>query len=578
MIKTIFKRIIRVIKDMHGAIRTKSVFGFGQDVGNWLDQYISEDNRKTKLIVILSALGIVLFLVAAISLPFKDQLFNLLYPKPRSQAGVCDGKSSIPAVRSGFVYTGGDLNQEITALNTSLYYTYDSSLGPGKQVHMIGKYTANYADPLSLSLLMGDNLSNTEFKGLGGKIPAGWTFLTAGGSGEAEVETATEHTIDSQTSVRIINHKSPSGTQLAQSFKETIKEGDMVVFGTWVKTSTPEAVKFFLQEDKASYREFSQNISSIKSGKWNFILGYGQVPAGITNFQLVLRVTGQENTAWFDRPVAVVIHGKSNQVLAKLVSERCGSAWFIDNEPGIDATTDPYMMEPVSAEVYALIYQQFYQTIKEADSAAVVLPGGLTTTFLDAWRSASKKFFNTEPALDALNIHYLASSSNQWSDESDLQKYLAELNSYMSAVPGWQGKPIWISQLGVSSAAPGGGVDFLKASLKFLEGNNLNIAKWFWFDTCGLNSNLSPLFEAKNKICSWPNKLTKLGKAYVVPKPTPTSIPSVTPSSSSTSSAQIQAPTPTATALPTLIPSPVSTASASTLPAPEEASPTGGGR
>ncbi|MCL4366393.1 glycosyl hydrolase [Patescibacteria group bacterium] len=544
-----------------------------QDVGTWLTEYSNRESKKTRLVITLSALGIILFLTSALFLPFKDRLFNLLYPKPSSQATFCSGNSTIPAEKQGFVYTGGDLSQEIEVLNTPLYYTYDTSLGSGKKVYMVGKYASNYADPLGLHLLMGDNLSNTEFKGLGGQNPTGWTSLTAGGSGNANIETAKDNILNSQTSVKINNRKSPSGTQIVQTFKEKVNEGDIVVFGAWVKTQTPEAVKLFLQADKTPFTQFGQITTPIQAQKWNYVLGYGKVPASVTNFQMVIRVAAQESTAWFDQPTAVVINGKPSKELSKLVLERCGSAWFVGNEPGAESSLDPYIMEPVSPEIYALIYHQFYQAIKEVDPQALVLPAGIgggkgsftPKAFLDAWRTAYKGFFNVEPPLDGLNIHYLATDVARWSNASDLEKYLGEMRAYMESMPLWKGKPIWISELGVGNNAPNGGVSFMKASLKFLENNNLNVAKWFWLDTCGFNPALTSLFNSNNKICAIPAKLTLLGESYVLPKPTPTATPSVAPTLSATPSAQVT-PTPSAgsgspTSAPTVLPTPASTAS-----------------
>lgn len=571
-----FKKIIKVIQNLK---HNSSVLN--QDIGGWSDQYEKGQNRKTKIVIILSALGIVLFLGIAILLPFRDKLFNLLYPKRSLQAAFCDGNSLIPSEQQGFVYTGGDLSQEIEALNTSLYYSYDTSLGPNRKVFLIGKYASNYTDPLGLHLLMGDNLGNTEFKGLAGQSPVGWISATAGGSGDVVVETLKDNTLSSQTSVKITNHKSPSGTQISQVFKDNVSEGNLIVFGTWVKASDSTAVKLFIQEGKAPFTEFGQMITPIKAGKWNFVLGYGKVPAGVTTFQIVLRVTGQENIAWFDHPAAVVINGKANQQLTRLVSERCGSAWFIDNEPKVDSTMDPYIMEPVSAEIYALLYDQFYKAIKEIDPAALVLPGGLAwaadgnagyspKVFLDSWRTAYKGFFGTEPPLDALNIHYLAVDSSRWLNAKNLENYLGGLRIYIDGVLEWKGKPIWISELGVSSGAPNGGIDFLKSSLKFLGNNNLNIAKWFWFDTCSFNPNLVSLFQSKSKICTWPVKLTNLGENYSLPKPTVSPVPSISPNLVSTPSAEVIAtpiltPTPTATASAILVTPTPSESTASSL-------------
>jgi len=567
----IFQRIIKKVQELY------SNNSFNQNISAWQEKYNQEDKKGTRLTIIVCVLGILLFLGTAILLPFKNRLFNLLYPKNPSMASYCDGRSHLSSEKRGFVYTGGDLNEQKQALNTALYYTHDASIASDKQIYMVGKYAVNYADPLGLNLLMSDNLSNTEFRGLGGQSPGGWTILTAGKSGSATIDTAKDNVLDNQTSVKITNHKSPSGTQINQSFKESVKEGDLVIFGTWVKTQTPDTVKFFLQENKDPYKEFGIISTPIKAGKWNFIVGFGKVPSGVTNFQLVLRVTGQEQTAWFVRPVAVVINAKPNNKLSELVSKRCGSVWIIDNEPGADTKVSPYIMESISAEIYALVYHQLNQAIKEVDPAAYILPAGSTWTpsSLDAWRAAYKGFFNTEPPLDALNIHYLATDSSRWSNVSDLETYLGRLKTYTAAIPEWQDKPIWITQLGVSTQAPNEGRDFVDSAMNFLEKNNLNVAKWFWFDTCGYDPALSSLFESKNRICSWPAKLTLLGKNYSVSKTS--SVSSLEPVSISTPSVTIPA---LASQKPLVLPSltPVPTASSSgrilkTIPMQNQASP-----
>ncbi len=512
-----------------------------QKIEDLLNTFSQDEKSRRRWTITLSALGVVLFLILAAVLPFKDTLFNLLYPKPASRAGVCPGSSQVPATRAGFVYNGGDLSQETEVLGTSLYYTRDLSLGPKKKIFLIGKYVGGGGGPLGLNTLMGDNLSNFEFQGAGGQPPAGWKFLTAGRSGEAVIETARLNVFSGQTSVKITNHKSPFGTQLAQSFKRQVAEGDLVIFGSWVKTLNPAGVKILLQNDASPFEDIGQISTAAVAGQWNFVLGYAKIPPKVTSFQLVLRVASQESEAWFDAPVVAVIDAKANTQITKLVSERCGSAWFVGNEPGKESSSGSIVMAPVTAEIYALIYRQFYQAIKEIDPGALVLPGGFAgppssfdgqggysfKSFLDGWRTAYKNFFGDEPPLDAMNLHYFATNSNSWSDPSDLENYLQKVHSYMKEVPGWGGKPIWLSELGVASSAPNAGVDFAKSAVQFLAGNSLDIAKWFWFDTCGYNPGLAPLFESNNRICTWPVKPTLLGKIYraLMPTPTPTSTP-----------------------------------------------------
>src|SRR3990172_13167794 len=76
---------------------------------------------SNKFIVPISVTGLLIFLIVALAFPFKDRIFDRLYPKPKSQAAVCSGSLRIPSQRSGFVFTGGDMGQAISSLNTPLY-------------------------------------------------------------------------------------------------------------------------------------------------------------------------------------------------------------------------------------------------------------------------------------------------------------------------------------------------------------------------------------------------------------------------------------------------------------------------
>lgn len=549
-----------------------------------IGRFVAQYGKKNRLIISLSVIGLVLFLSVAFIFPFKDKLFEVLYPKPKSQAAVCSGNSQVSAEQSGFVYTGGDLSQAIKMLGTPLYYSYDVNSGPQKQIYIIGSSIYNLADPLGLQLLMDNNLSNTDFKGLWGQDPTGWNMLTSGRSGGATIDTVVDNTVNSGTSIKISNHKSPSGTQITQVFKKAVSEGQIIVFGAWVKADDPSSIKIVLQNNQPPSQEFGSIVNQIEPNKWTFAVGFAKVPQGVSSFQLVLRVNGQEKTSWFSGPVAAVIDPTANnQTLAQMVLQRCGSAWFIDDEPGWSQSLTPPFIKPLTPEIYALVYNQYYSQIKSIDPSAIVMPGGLAgapnafdsasgyspKTFLDSWRTAYKGFFNSEPPIDAFNIHYLAASSTEWSGSKDLTDYLTKVRSYMDQIPEWKGKPIWIGKLGVADKAPNGGIDFMQAAVDFLKSNKLNITKWFWFDTCGYNGQLASLFNSNNKICSWPMQLTALGRTYLslvaIPTPTqsgttpipaqltPTAIPSLASQPTSTPSAVA---TPTPTPVPTAIPTP----------------------
>src|SRR3972149_3622575 len=53
---------------------------------DFLNKFFLESSKKTRVVVSISTIGVVLFLVIASLFPFKDQLFNILYPKPVSRA------------------------------------------------------------------------------------------------------------------------------------------------------------------------------------------------------------------------------------------------------------------------------------------------------------------------------------------------------------------------------------------------------------------------------------------------------------------------------------------------------------
>lgn len=536
-----------------------------------LVRLFNQYRRNTKLIISISVVGIVLFLIAALALPFRNKIFEAFYPKPKSQASACSGNVQFPANRGGFVFTGGDLEQAISSLKTSLYHTNDLSLGPKKTVFTIGKYTQNQADPLGLRLLMGNNLSNIDFKGLGGKMPVGWDLITDS-DGAASVDVMPENVLSGGSSVKVANSKSSSDTQISQVFKKTVSENQLVVFGTWVKTAGKANVKISLQNSKSPNQEFGNvDVKDMESNNWTYLVGYGKVPVGVTNFQLVLKVSGSNQAAWFNSAAATVISSDQNQAISDLVLARCGSAWMVDDGPGWDQTSTP-VQKPLSADIYALLYHQFYTLIKNTDPSAKVLPGGLMgapiifegksdyspKVFLDNFRASYKSFFNSEPPIDALGIRYLAADKNRWMGSEDLENYLSKLRDYMNKVNDWKETPIWLTRLGVSKNAPNEGLDFMQAAIKFLVSNNLKIEKWFWYDTCGFNSQLSPLFVATDKVCSWPMKLTPLGEAYValntIPTPSPT--PTSTPKASTTPT-----PTPVQTPIPNS-PAQISTSSA----------------
>lgn len=523
---------------------------------DFLARLFNRYRRNSKLIFLTSIVSIMIFLFVALAFPLKDRIFERLYPKPKSQASSCSGTLQIPENRGGFIFTGGDLDQAVSSLQTSLYDTYDLNLAPKKSFFVIGRYAQNPADPLGLRLLMENNLINADFKGLPGQAPGGWNALTSQ-DGSASVDTQPDNTVNG-TSIKLTNNSS-SSTQISQAYKKSVAEGQYVVFGSWVKTENAADVKVSIQNSQSPNQEFgSVDTSKVESNRWTYVLGYGKVPQGVTNFQIVLKVSGAGKTAWFDGAVAEVNSSDTNQTIANLVLQRCGSAWMIDDAPGWEESNSAPFIKALPADLYALIYSQFYSQIKNADPSSRILPGGLMgapivfdsktgyspLVFLDGFRTSYKNFFNSEPPIDILGIRYLATDKNRWDGSDDLINYLAKLRDYMDKVAEWKGKPIWLTRLGVSKDAPNGGVDFLQAATKSLSGNNLNIEKWLWYDTCGFNAQLAPLFTSSSKICSWPIKLTALGQAYVTANALPISTPALPIQEGSTA-------TPSATVAPT---------------------------
>lgn len=106
--------------------------GIPQDL-NPLSSFLKQYSRKTKFIISLSVLGLILFLSVTAAAPFKDQLFSRLYPKPKSHAQeaitnqdfvityrgkVCSGDNCFwesvftgdPNNLNNLVYTGGNVN------------------------------------------------------------------------------------------------------------------------------------------------------------------------------------------------------------------------------------------------------------------------------------------------------------------------------------------------------------------------------------------------------------------------------------------------------------------------------------
>ncbi|MDD2823350.1 MAG: hypothetical protein PHQ59_04710 [Candidatus Daviesbacteria bacterium] len=552
--------------------------------GNPFARLFNQEKSNAKLAVSLFAVGLIVFLLVALLFSFKNSILERLFPKQKTQAAACTNHIEVPSNRGGFIFTGGDLEQAIATLGTSLYSTNDLNLGPKKSVFTIGKYTQNLGDPLGLRLLMENNLSNADFKGLPGQVPVGWTIADSAGSVFIDVEEVSKSTSSKGTSIKLTNNKDQSGTQISQAYKAPVKEGQFIIFGVWIKAPTSADAKVVIQNSQAPFNEFgAADLSNVKPNKWSYVMGYGKVPAGVSGFQLALTNIGKGSVVWYESASVVLLGDEQGQGLSDLVLSRCGAVWMVDDGMGFEQTYSEPFMNPVSLDIYALLYHQFYIKIKSIDPSAKVLPGGIMGSpvvfdakngyspkrTLDTFRASYKTFFEVEPPIDILAVRYLATDQKQWSGSKDLENYLTNVRNYMDAVIGWKGVPIWISRLGVSKNAPNEGVDFAQAAMKYLTSNKLNVEKWFWTDTCGANPQLVGLFESNNKICYWPMKLNALGQAYLVANitPTPTTTATVAPTLTATSSAN---------ATSSATPSPTSVVKTSTSSATIESTTSGG--
>lgn len=82
---------------------------------NFLNKTINNQDKKTRIIIIISALGILVFIILAVTLPFKDQLLSRLYPKTPSQAAG---------------------TQPITGPETSFTLVAPASVAPGQEIRV----------------------------------------------------------------------------------------------------------------------------------------------------------------------------------------------------------------------------------------------------------------------------------------------------------------------------------------------------------------------------------------------------------------------------------------------------------
>lgn len=72
-------------------------------IDNFLNKTINNQDKKTRIIIIVSAIGILLFIILAVTLPFKDRLLSSLYPKTPSHAAPITGPVTGPETSFTFV-------------------------------------------------------------------------------------------------------------------------------------------------------------------------------------------------------------------------------------------------------------------------------------------------------------------------------------------------------------------------------------------------------------------------------------------------------------------------------------------
>lgn len=104
-----------------------------------LKKIIDQNNRKNRLTILLSLIGVIIFILIAVMAPFKDRLFSSLYPKPKSQAQEITTNQNLVITYRGKICSGdncfwesifaGDPNNSNNLVYTGGQRFYDGNHG-----------------------------------------------------------------------------------------------------------------------------------------------------------------------------------------------------------------------------------------------------------------------------------------------------------------------------------------------------------------------------------------------------------------------------------------------------------------
>lgn len=64
----------------------RNIFGFDDNQDHFLNKFFKQQDQANRIFILIAVFGFLLFVVVTALFPFKDQIFNMLYPKPASKA------------------------------------------------------------------------------------------------------------------------------------------------------------------------------------------------------------------------------------------------------------------------------------------------------------------------------------------------------------------------------------------------------------------------------------------------------------------------------------------------------------
>src|SRR3972149_8175563 len=92
----------------------------------FLNKLSAKENRTVLLLVLVAVVGILIFILTSATFPFKDLLFNRLFPKPPSKAATVFPNDPEPGA---YVFDGWV--RSIFATNNAVYFGGDfTHMGP----------------------------------------------------------------------------------------------------------------------------------------------------------------------------------------------------------------------------------------------------------------------------------------------------------------------------------------------------------------------------------------------------------------------------------------------------------------